>query len=589
MVNKLFIEGCEQFSAAVGVAPLQVVAAPYKAYASVLDVLEDSLMAVLDATPNAASGTDRLLSHERRYLAASARAAGITDLDDVDLNRIAAGLTLYGAASEDEAAQIVAECNSDLSPMVRRQVARLFRRLYPGPRTYIDGLRPDALAEDLLAGVLATDGRLPAAFVGPPSTSRTPEQRRRALLALARGSMRHSAIADELEQVVHDGDISLLRSGIEVATQVEAPNRLIAAIATAVEGRPTTDLTPLLEAVPDESVALADFAAGLARRTMADLPYVANQTLHDVVIAMNCSNRFSDAGWSAEAADSAQVAVDRLLLLDRDEEDVGVLGRALSNLSNRLWELGELSDSLTPAQEAVRRLEDANAALSIQAAAHNNLAFRLSELERHDEALIQIAIAERICKKLDSSSDPDMAKTQGSVMNNFACILLATGEASQAAEYSRACVDLRRSQALQNRDRFLPYVARALANAAPAAEASGDSALADRLLIECRSLHRLTGARAPIFGFEQAESATLASLIHLGRREWAAAQRTADEARETLSAVPAYLRQLSDRLADTLSGLSAAAAAHEEVSVLDAARGGHPTIQMPRLFEYRDL
>lgn len=587
-VNRLFTTACEQFAKEIGVPTVPVVSAPYKTYTSVLDVLEDALVVVLGAGQDTVTNTDRLLAHERRYIAASARAAGITDLDAVDLNRIAAALTLYGAASEDEAARIVEECYRDLSPVVRRQVARLFRRLYPGPRTYIDGLRPDALAEDLLAEVLEADGRLPASASGLNALGRTSGQQRRALITLARGAMRHSALARELEHAVGAGDFQLLLSGIEVATQVEEPDRLIAAIETAVASRPTAELIELLNAVPDESVALAELAARLARRAMVELPLASQQTLQGVVTAMDCSNRFSDAGWSIDAADSAAVAVERLRRLHSGDQNSQVLGRALSNLSNRLWELGKLTESLDPAIEAVECLDQAGAPVSERAAAHSNLAFRLSEVGRHREAMARIMEADHLCVEL-GVNDVSLVKTRGSVLNNLTCISLATGDIAEAKQYGIACVDLRRSQALQNRDRFLPYVARALANASPAAEVAGDRLLADRFLVEARSLHRLTGLRAPIFRFEEAESATLGSLILLGRSEFGASSSTADEASRVLSSLPMNLGELTSRLELTLLGIKTAAAARERVRLIDVIQGAHDSLQLPRLLEYRDL
>lgn len=588
-VNRLFANACRGFADRLSLPAPDVVTAPYRSFGSILDVLESALAVVLGANPESVSGTDRLLAHERRYLASSAHAAGIVEIDDVDLNRIAAGLTLYGAASEDEATELIAECNRDLAPVTRRQVARLFHRLYPSPRTYVDGLRPDALAEDLLASLLLDEGRLPASPNGLNASSRTPEQRRRALTSLARGAMRHPTVAGELERAVREADLKLLEVAMDVATQVEEPGPLSAAIARAAEGRSSSEMSTLLAAVPDETVALADLAAQLARQTFAELPATEQQGFGDVAIAMECSNRFSDAGWSAEAAESAQVAVDRLRLLPPEAQELRLLGRALSNLSNRLWELGELTDSVAPAREAVARLDDATAPPVERAAALSNLAFRLSEGGLGEEALAAARDAETIVASLNDEDSPALGKTRGSVLNNLTCILLGAGDPAGAVEYGERCVELRRSQALQNRDRFLPLVARALANAAPAAEAAERQDLADQLLSEARSLHRLTGRRAPIFRFEEAESAALAALVALSRGDWSAAETAADQAREALESVPLNLRQLAERLVGTISGVRAAAAARERLDVLDVATGRHGGISLPRLLEYRDL
>lgn len=590
VVNELFSEACQEFATQLSVPLPDVVTAPYRSFGSVLDILESALAVVLGADPGNINSTNRLLSHERRYVDSSARAAGIGEVDDVDLNRIAAGLTLYGASSEDEAITLVAECNRDLTPNTRRQVARLFRRLYPGPRTYIDGLRPDALAEDLIASQLADEGQLPASQDGLNASARTPAQRRRALTMLARGATRHPMIAAELDRAVQAADLEFLGVAIDVATQVEEPYALTSAIGRAAEGRPTSEIAVLLAAVPDETVALAEMAAQMARQSIAELPEPEQQSLDDVAAAIDCSNRFSDAGWSVEAADSAQVAVDRLRQRPALEtSSLQLLGRALTNLSNRLWELGELSDSIAPAREAVDRLDEAIAPANDRAAARSNLAFRLSEGGYGEEALAVARDAEAILAKFVDDDGPALGMTQGSILNNLTCVLLSTGNPVSAVEYGTRCVSLRRSQALRNRDRFLPFLARALVNAAPAAESAGHPDLADRLLGEGRALHQLTGQRAPIFRFEEAESSILAALIALHRSDWTSAKTAAGQARLALDSIPLDLRQLTARLGATIDRVRAAVTAHERLAILDVATGHHQGLSLPRLLEYRDL
>lgn len=588
-VNQLFVDAHDQFGKELQRDSAPVAAAPYKPYGSILEVLADALGAVLGGSSDAGSGTDRLLAHERRYLAACARSEGIAEVDDADLNRIAAGLTLYGAATEDEAKLLIAECNRDLDPRVRRKVARLFRRLYPGTRTYVDGLRPDALAEDLIAGILADDGALPGSEAGINGNGRTPEQQRRALTMLARGAMRHESVAAELDKAIRNGDRELLKLAIEVASQVEEPDRLSTSIAEAISERPQSDLATLLDAIPDETVALALLAAQLARQAIAYLPEADGFSSKDVEIAMACSNRFSDAGWSAEAADSAQLAVDRIQLMDAAIRDGRIFGRGLTNLSNRLWELGKLAESLEPAQRAVEVLTATQAPALELAAARSNLGFRLAELGRSDEAAGEVLEAERLCRNDESGTDADRTRMLGSSLNNLTCIGLALGDARQALAHGSACVDLRRSQALQSRDRYLPYVARALANTAPAAEVCGESELSNRLIIEARSLHSLTGQRAPIFRFEQAESATLHALILLSRQNWSAAAEATAEARELFASVDVDLGDLGTRLAATLDRIQEFVDSRRAVALSDIATGTGTDLRLPQLLEYRDL
>ena len=591
-VNQLFATACREFNTELA-APIQAVAsAPYKEYGSVLDVLEDALATVLNATSHAeAIGTDRLLSHERRYIVTSAGVDGLRDLDSVDLNRIAASLSLFGVADEDEACTLISECNGDLTSATRRHLARMFRRLYPGSTLYIEGLKPDALAEELIAEVLMDERRLPGLSREFWTAKLTDLQRRHALSILARGALSHAEVRAQLDALVRTGDSETLTEAIQVATQVEDPESLTHSIARAVEERADIDVGLLLDSIPDETVAMAELAARLARRAIALLPEPERMNSSEVQLAMDCSNRFSDAGWAAEAAESARLAVDRLSVLGpQGFSDPLVLGRAHSNLSNRLWELGHIADSLDPAQRAVAEFQSAAAPAIQVATAKSNLAFRLSELGLSAEALSEAEDAERLCVDSEAASDANGSRTFGSVLNNLSCINLAIGNPMEALRYGRSAVALRRSQAVSNRDRYLPNVARALANAAPAAAACGEHDLADQMISEARALHSITGRRAPIFRFEEAESATLHAIILLVRGSRTAAKEAAQEGSQHLSSVSIDLADLSRRLSATLERVDVLADEDEsQLRDLLSQPADKRSIYVPQLLEYRDL
>lgn len=588
-VNEIYSSAYKQFSTELQCEPRPIVIAPYKSYNSVLDVLEDALTTALGGGTKAQSGTDRLLGHEIRYLTASARADGINEVDDIDLNRIAAGLTLYGAANENDATVIVAECNPDLSVAMRRKIARLFRRLYPGSNLYIDGLRPDALAEDLIANLLKDDGRLPGDPMGLCAHSRTVEQKHRGLTILARGAIKHNTMAAELNKAIREANINLLILAVEVATQVEKADQLSALIARATINGPASTMANLLSEIPDETVALAPLAAQLSRQALAQLPKPDRLSNEDVKIAMACSNRFSDAGWGTEAAEAAYVAVDRLKFFRPADRNDRMLGRALTNLSNRLWEIGRVTESVKPAENATEVLVATTSTREEIAAALNNLAFRLEETNNNDSAMIQALEAERLCRSVSTDDDADVEKTLGSVLNNICSIALAAGQYNRALEYGNACVDLRRSQALQNRDKYLPYLARTLANAAPAAEICGKTDDADRFIFEARSLHVLTSERAPIFQFERAESATIHALLLLARENWDEAWRVASEARTILTSIEVDLGQLAFRLSNTIDQTLKRANDKQSVDLSQLAEHKYAQLMLPQLLEYRDL
>lgn len=581
--DRLYVAACQRFATELSIPAPLVVTAPLRAFGSVLEILEAALARVLGDATESGTGTNRLLAHERRYIAASAIADGIPDVEPVDFNRIAAALTLVGTDSEDAATAVIMECNRDLLPPIRRRIARLFRRLYPGASFYIDGIRPDALAEELIADVLTDDGRLPIDAVGTAGAHRSVEQKRRALTLLSRAAVRHPTVAHVLDALIRSGDEDTVVIAMMVATQVEQPDLVAESIANAVAERIDLDAASLLAIIPDETVAMAKLAAQLSRSVIAGLPDVDAMSSADIQLTMDCSNRFSDAGWTTEAAGAAQLAVDRLSDMVSTEDSRRQLGRALTNLSNRLWETGHTRESLHPARQAVDSLLLTKATVGELAAARNNLSFRLGELGRAGEAADEALEAERLCRTPGPTDDPNVTKTLGSSLNNLSCFLLSAGDTARAYDYATRCVDLRRSQAIQNRDRYLPFVARALANAAPAAEANGEPEQADRLIVEARSLHEITGVRAPIFRFEEAESATIQARILLARGGWEHAGVVAEEAGKLLRSIEADLGELADRLNGNLLAIKALIEARMAVGI------GDPRAALPQLLEYRDL
>ena len=148
----------------------------------VLVVHAAALLAVVDhatgARPSdqAASGSEvleGLLGHESRYWARTAAGRGL-DLDLSVLRLAVAVACLVGADSETSAAALLSRV-PDLDSAERRgQVARWLHDLYPAApeddsreREWLGPLRPDRLAEQLVAGELARRPELiPRLFTG---------------------------------------------------------------------------------------------------------------------------------------------------------------------------------------------------------------------------------------------------------------------------------------------------------------------------------------------------------------------------------------------------------------------------------------
>ena len=199
----------------------------------VLVVHAAALLAVADyaagARPRhqAVSGSevlDALLRHEARYWARTAASRGL-DLDLSVLRLAVAAGCLIGADSETAAGALLARI-PDLELAERRgRVARWLHDLYP-PRMSVDvqqrdwlgPLRPDRLAEQLIASELATHQEL----IAPLFTGLDEARAARALTVLARAAL------------TQDRAVGLLRS----ALAADLDHLAVPALSVAVETNP---------------------------------------------------------------------------------------------------------------------------------------------------------------------------------------------------------------------------------------------------------------------------------------------------------------------------------------------------------------
>ncbi|MDQ3151053.1 MAG: tetratricopeptide repeat protein [Actinomycetota bacterium] len=163
----------------------------------------------------------------------------------------------------------------------------------------------------------------------------------------------------------------------------------------------STDLDAVENALPRQNTHLLRVAAQLSQRLLDRLDHLhctGNTVAVDVIaerarLLSNLAIRLAEVGQRTEALAPAQEAVDirRRLAETAPAAYLPDLAMSLNNLANHLAEVGQRTEALAPAQEAAqlyRRLaETAPAAyLPNLAASLNNLAIRLAEVGQHDEA-----------------------------------------------------------------------------------------------------------------------------------------------------------------------------------------------------------
>ncbi|MEQ1741640.1 MAG: toll/interleukin-1 receptor domain-containing protein [Candidatus Nitrotoga sp.] len=522
------------FCTRLGVPEIQT--RPRRQFAMDVTPLDVQTLALLDvmevrsrSEPEAGhSPAERMLNHERRYLRAAVVAEGIDGLETSDMDRILAVMALLGAATEKEALDNLLRVDSSLDGRTQKKLVRLLRRLYPRHGSYLSGLKPDVIAEELISQVVVGSGR-PSETSGFPSAvlhGVTRQQMERGLTILGRSAGRdhvREALFALLDGLPEDFAVAAMH----VATQLEYPTPLVEALRHGIEssGLDRDGLEFLLREVPDETVALADVAADLCTKLIRMNALRADDSRAGADIARflcDASNRFSDVGRTSEAVATALEGVEALRASSQDDSVAIELGAALSSLSNRLWEAGDAKSALEPAEESVALLDSVHAASAeqthtrkVSAAAVNNLAFRRADLGEFGLALVSAQEAIMQFRALHDTGDLFVRSGTASALNNLASINNALGQFDLAIEAADECVERRRGQTLEDRDRFLPYLARALGNAAIAHLGSGDERGALELGEEGLDLQLILSENRPVFTWELATSGLNVAAIHI--------------------------------------------------------------------------
>ncbi|MGN9811450.1 tetratricopeptide repeat protein [Micromonospora sp. BQ11] len=579
------------FRAALGLPADEADEATYRRQRSIFDIIEAALADLIATTMTSErTGTALpLLAHERRYVLAAAEDEGLDGLDGVELDRFLTVLTLFGAVSERSTIELLSTVDSDLGLAELRKLARLCRRLYPGEDRYVDGVKPDSLAEKLVAQVATDDPVLIGGHALWHSSAVGPEQLRRALIILARAAATYPVVVPQLRRIIEQARFETLAAAIEVSTLVPDPSVLVDQLDHVLQTQARTpgETLDMLGLIPDETVALAELAAQLARVAISGLPPEGARSRDETELLLAASNRFSDAGWGLEAANAAASAVKDLEATRNESER---LARARSNLSNRLWETGRVKEALAPARRAVEWFTTFGGGALAAATAESNLAFRLFEMGALDAALHHATNA------LLAFWAAGVKGAEATPLNNLTCMLVARRDYEAAVRHGSEAVRIRRAQAFDNRDRFLPFIARALANTAPAALAAGNVTGARKLIAEARALHEITARKAPIFAYEQAESAAIDGVMLAVSGSTAEARAAFEVASRILSPL-GTLGDLHDRLAGALKhNLDVLEACDTvgwgDVAVVRQDVPSHETgavLLLPQLLEYKDL
>ena len=300
----------------------------------------------------------------------------------------------------------------------------------------------------------------------------------------------------------------------------------------------------------------------------------------------NLANRLSELGRREEALTVAEeaVALYRRLALAAPQAFVPDQAMSLSNLANRLSELGRREEALTVAEEAValyRRLALAapQAFVPDQARSLNNLASFLSELGRREEALAAAEEAVGLYRQLADAANQAFVPNLATSLNNLAIFRSELGRREEALAGAEEAVALYRQLVETTPQAFVPDLAMSLSNLANRLSELGRREEALTVAEEAVALYRrLAEAANQAFVPNLATSLNnLASFLsELGRREeaLAAAEEAVALRRRLAEAAPqAFVPNLAMSLNNLASFLSELGRREEALAAAEEAVG----------------
>ena len=362
---------------------------------------------------------------------------------------------------------VIDEFAPDAAAGARAAVATWLRELYPGDPPWVAPLRPDLLAEQLLATCAQLSDLVLAGYASMP------EQAEQILTELSRAGIR-LPVRKALDRLLDDHLPDLLTAAID-APAGRLPDLLDLALQLAPQPGPAAQVA---EQMPEHSVQLAALAATL---TSQQVTYYRAATVSGELDAAsrlagslnNLSNRLADLGRpeDALAASGEATHIYRELAGARPEAFRPLLATSLNNLSNRLADLGRPEDALAAVEEAVTiRQELARAHPDAfrpgLAGALNNLSNLLAALGRPEDALAASGEATHIYRELARARPEAFRPLLATSLNTLSNLLAGLGRPEDALAASEEATDIYRELARARRDAFRPYVAGSLNNLA---------------------------------------------------------------------------------------------------------------------------
>lgn len=476
-------------------------------YGRVLDVHAAALAALLDERGESSDPGDdpvaRVLHHERRYWRRTTATYELTDPHHARLDSVVAAATLFGAATDQEAVDLLGllpTFEGESRDVVGRFV-RWLQGLYPGPQA-LNSLRPDRLGEDQAAAAVASD----AAIATRPTPLVDDGRLRQALTVLGRGAPRHPLLSVVLTEVAALTGTRFIEAAVGIATRLEDPRPLVKVLEEAVTGNSDQSVDLILAEIPENTLALAELAVVANERALETHLHLADR---DPAVTAHLLNRLArrlrQLSRPRDGLTAISESFDLYRTLAEDDRDTYFphCVSALHICSLCLSDLGEDETAVEYARAAVMGYRELvtvrpDAYTSELANSLNALSNRYRALSRHREAVAAATEATQLYIALwdgglEAVVMPDLSRS----LNNLAVHLRAIGEQDAALEVLHDAIDLRRRLADHQPDAFLADLASSLNNQAMLLEDLDRGVEAAETVAETVEIYRRLAAHRP--------------------------------------------------------------------------------------------
>ena len=423
-------------------------------FANLLALSGRALLHVLDPTgrrDSASAVWHELADREERAWRSEAQRMEIR-MSAPAARRLAALMSLAPPADKASGARLMDASTPGLTPPDRTDALALAARVSPGDDGALVGpVRPDPLAEYLIAELLADDGELPdrvLALADVPLAARMVNALTRTHQSVPSAQPGIQAIAERITPALAE----LVEAGVEPAAILDDPVGQFIRVAS-----PPPTVLALWRSLPSyvlgssTALALTERVAGglFARRDEnADRLEAFAHSLSHYGLRLNDVGRFTEALQAAERV----VALLRLLSAT-DERHLPRLATNLSRLATQLAAVGRAADALHAEREATAF----RWALSIHdrplrkdfARGLTNLGHHLASNGQHSEALSVTQQARAIEREILGDDADDLAE-RAETLSNLGNRLATAGRDPEALEVTRESVEIWRSLATDN-------------------------------------------------------------------------------------------------------------------------------------------